>query len=103
MKQGKILLVAAALTALFCLAMNAASYASDATVCPAGAPSCKVVIITPQELPSLTGPGMIFDAAEFANRFQLSGLVAAWKLKLANSPDGVVMPAPAPKKDEPKK
>lgn len=29
MKQGKILLVAAALTALFCLAMNAAAYAQQ--------------------------------------------------------------------------
>ena len=103
MKQGKILLVAAALTALFCLAMNAASYASDTPTCPAGAASCKVVIITPQEMQSLEGPGMIFDSAAWANRANLQGVVDAWKQKIANSPNGVTAPAPAPKEDKPKK
>ena len=108
MKQGKILLVAAALTALFCLAMNAASYADDGVhsrdaVCPAGAASCKVVIITPQEMQSLEGPGMIFDSAAWANRANLQGVVDAWKQKIANSPNGVTAPAPAPKEDKPKK
>lgn len=97
MKQGKILIAAAALTAIFMLAMNAAAYAQD---CPAGAPSCKVVLISPQELQSLEGPGMIFDSAAWANRANLQGVVDAWKQKIANSPDGKV---PAPKKDEPAK
>lgn len=101
MKQGKILLVAAALTAVFCLAMNALAYAED---CPPGVTSCKVVIMTDQEIQSLIGPGLIMDSAEWANRANLSAAVAAWKQKIASSPSGTVKAPPAPeKKEAPKK
>jgi hypothetical protein len=99
MKQGKILLVAAALTALFCLAMNAAAYADD---CPAGGGTCKIVTITQSEMQSLTGPGMIFDSAAWANRANLQGVVDAWKAKIAASPDGTVKPAPEAAKKQDK-
>ena len=88
MKQGKILLVAAALTALFCLAMNAAAYAED---CPAGASTCKVLVLTTQEEQTLTNS--IFPAALWANR-TFTDLIEAWKQKLAAAPAGTVKPTP---------
>jgi hypothetical protein len=99
MKQGKILLTAAFLTAVFCLAMNALAYAED---CPPGVSSCKIVVMSPQEIQSLEGAGLIFDSAEWANRANLAAAIAAWKQKIASSPDGKV-PAPPIKEDKPKK
>ena len=92
MRHGKILFVAATLTFLFAMVMNA--LAED---CPPGAPSCKVVIMTPQEEQTLIAPNGIFDNAEWANRSGLAGIVAAWKQKLATSPAGTVKkPEPVP-------
>ena len=91
MKQGKILLVSAALTALFVLAMNAASRAEDVPIeCPKGAPSCKIVIMTPQEIQTLEGAGLIFDSAVWANRANLSQAIDQWKAKIAGSANGHV-------------
>ena len=98
MNQEKWLLGSALVVAAMALSLNAAR--AD-YVCPPPATSCKVVIVTPQELQSLEGPGMIFDSAVFANRMQLTGLVEAWKQKIEASPAGVVKPAESPK--EPKK
>lgn len=98
MKQGKILLVAAALTAAFMLVMNGVSRADNVPIeCPAGAPSCKLVVMTPDEINTLTGAGLIFDSALWANRANLSAALDAWRNKLANAPNGNV------KKDEPAK
>lgn len=97
--NAKGLGVAIGLTGLFFLAMNALARAED---CPAGAPSCKVVIMTPQEIQSLEGAGLIFDSAEWANRANLAAAISAWKQKIASSPDGKV-PAPPIKEDKPKK
>ena len=88
MKQGKILLVAAIGAFVIVMVMSALARAED---CPPGVASCKVVVITPQELQTLEGPNAIFDAAEFANKMGLSGLIAQWKQKIAASPDGKVV------------
>ena len=88
MKQGKILLVAAIGAFVIVMVMSALARAED---CPPGAVSCKVVVITPQELQTLEGPNAIFDAAEFANKMGLSNLIAQWKAKIAASPDGKVV------------
>ena len=98
MKQGKILLVAAALTAAFMLVMNGVSRADNVPIeCPAGAVSCRVVIMTPDEINTLTGTGLIFDSAEWANRANLSAAIAAWRNKINTAPNG------NGKKDEPSK
>ena len=98
MKQGKILLVAAAMTAAFMLVMNGVSRADNIAIeCPPGAPSCKVVVMTADEINTLTGAGLIFDSAEWANRANLSAAIVAWRNKINTAPNGNV------KKDEPKK
>ena len=107
MRQGKILLVAAIGAFVIVMVMSALARAED---CPPGAASCKVVVITPQELQTLEGPNAIFDAAEFANKMGLSGLISQWKQKIAASPDGKVVkpdangnPVPLPLPPEKKK
>lgn len=57
--------------------------------CPNQMP-CKVIVVTEDEEKTLTGQGMIFDAAEWANKMNFSSLVAAWKQKIATSPQGEV-------------
>ena len=96
--NAKGLGVAIGLTGLFFLAMNAMAYAQN---CPPGVPSCKIVSMSPDEVQSLTGPGLIFDSAEWANRANLSAAVAAWKQKIASSPAGTVAKPPEPPKDAP--
>jgi hypothetical protein len=64
--------------------------------CPAGAPSCIVVTMTPDEVKSLIQPGGIFDQAIWANRSGMYDLVQAWMRKLSTAPSGEV------KKDESK-
>lgn len=110
MNQGKTLLVGAALTLLFALVMNAATRAEGMgeIPCPVPATSCKVVVMTDQEIKTLEGPGLIFDSAVWANRANLSDAINAWKQKIANAPNGVVAkpaaPLPAEKpKEAPKK
>lgn len=97
MKPGKILIVGSSLTALFMLAMNAATRAED---CQPNSGGCKIVVMTPQEVQSLEGPGLIFDSAVWANRANLQGIVDAWKQKIASSPDGAVKPVPEAKKQD---
>lgn len=100
MKQGKILFVAAALTAAFMPVMNGVSRADNIPVeCPAGAASCKVVVMTADEINTLTGAGLIFDSAEWANRANLSAAIAAWRQKITSAPNGNVKP-PEPKKQD---
>lgn len=84
--------IAVGLTGLFFLAMNALAYAEGMgeIPCPVPATSCKIVVMTDQEMQTLTGPGLIFDSATWANRANLSDAIAAWKQKIANSPNGVV-------------
>jgi len=86
------------MTAAFMLVMNGVSRADNVAIeCPAGAPSCKLVIMTPDEINTLAGAGLIFDSAEWANRANLSAAIAAWRQKINSAPNGNV------KKDEPKK
>lgn len=104
--EDKFLLGGATVVLALMLALHAAS-ADDGVhsrdnVCPAGGGACKIVVITESELKSLTGPGMVFDSATWANRANLQPVVDAWKQKIADSPNGIVMPAPE-KKDAPKK
>ena len=104
MKQGKILLVAAAMTAAFMLVMNGVSRADSVPIeCPAGAASCKVVVMTADEINTLTGAGLIFDSALWANRANLSAALDAWRNKIASAPNGNVKPAEAKKQEPPKK
>ena len=65
--------------------------------CPDGAPSCVVVTMTPEEVRSLVGPGLIFDQAEWANRSGMNGLVQQWKQKLTAAPQGTVKKVEPPK------
>ena len=105
MNHPKIIAVAATLTALFMMAMNAASRAED-VACPPGVPSCKVISVTADEERVLVGPAGIFDSAEFANRMNLSGPIQYWRNKLAAAPEvkaKPVEPKPAVPKPEPKK
>ena len=75
--NGKILLVGAAIIFVMALAFNAV-----AQECPQGVPSCKVVVMTPEEIQSLTGPNMVFDQATWASRSTMTGLTEAWKKKI---------------------
>ena len=114
MKQGKILLVAAIGAFAIVMVMSALARAEDKKVpieCPPGAKSCKIVIMSDQEIQTLVGAGLIFDSAEWANKMGLGAVIAAWKNKIASAPDGhvspvkpdangVPLPKPAP---EPKK
>ena len=105
MNHPKIIAVAATLTALFMLAMNAASRAED-VACPPGVPNCKVISVTSDEERVLVGPAGIFDSAEFANRMNLSGPIQYWRNKLAAAPEikaKPVEPKSAVPKPEPKK
>lgn len=96
--------VAIGLTGLFFLTMNALAYAEGMgeIPCPVPATSCKVVVMTSDEIQTLVGPGLILDSAQWANRANLSDAIAAWKQKIANSPNGVVAKsAPSDKPKEP--
>ena len=62
--------------------------------CPAGAKSCKIVVMVPDEENTLIGADMIFDHAVWANRVKFDSLVAAWREKLRQAPQGKVVPKP---------
>jgi hypothetical protein len=96
MTHGKLLLTGATIALIAALAIQAAR-AED---CPPNSGGCKVVVMTPQEVQSLEGPGLIFDSAIWANRANLQGAIDAWKQKIASSPDGIVKPAPEAKKQD---
>ena len=81
MNHPKMLAVAAALTTLFMLFMNAASRAEEVT-CPPGVPSCKIITLSPDEERVLIGPAAIFDSAEFANRMNLAGPIQYFRKKI---------------------
>lgn len=94
--------VAAVLTAAFMLVLSAASRAQEAPGdCPKGQGPCRIVTMTEQEIQSLTGNGLIFESAVWANRANLTAVVEAWKQKIANSPQGRVV-AIEPPKETPK-
>ncbi len=74
---------------------------ADDYPCPAGAKSCKIVVLTPEEERTLLDP--IFPSAVWANR-TLTDLIEQWKIKLQQAPAGKVVEAkPAPAKPETKK
>lgn len=65
----------------------------EAEDCPNGTPSCKIVVMTPEEINTLTQPGGIFDQSIWANRSGMTGIVEAWKKKIETSPSGTVKAA----------
>jgi len=84
----------AALSFLFGFAVASPAKAED---CPKGATSCKVVVMTPEEIATLTQPGGVYDQAIWASRSTMTGIVEAWKKKIDSSANGTV------KADEPAK
>ena len=74
---------------------------ADEITCPPGFPSCKILVITPQEEQTLTGPNAIFDMARWASR-PLGDWIDGWKAKLALAPAGKPFTPPAPPKTEEK-
>lgn len=73
------------------------STAAHATDCPAGAPSCKVITLTPEEENVLTGQRGIFDTAAQGRALDLANLVAYFRNKIATAPAGDV-PKPTDEK-----
>lgn len=61
--------------------------------CPPGAPSCKVVVLTPDEEKVLLGERGIFDTAAQARQLDLANLVIYFRNKIQSAPAGTV-PAP---------
>ena len=86
MNYPKILAIAFFLTFAFIMFLNGVSRAAEVG-CPPGVTSCKIISVTNDEERALTGPGAIFDLAEFANRMNLTGPVQYWKNKLAAAPE----------------
>ena len=66
--------------------------------CPTPAP-CKIITLDAQEEQALTGPNLIFDLAEWANRASMSGLVAAWRRKIEAAPRGTPAVVQDPSKE----
>lgn len=78
---------------LLTLASCAPSYAAD---CPPGAPSCKVITLTPDEERVLTGPNQVLDTAQQGRPLDLAQIVMYFRSKIATAPAGeIVKPAPA--------
>lgn len=67
-----------------------------ATDCPAGAPSCKILVLTPEEERVLVDPRGILDTAAQARQLDLFGLVAHFRQKISTAPAGTVVAAPEP-------
>lgn len=84
---------------------------AHAADCPAGLPSCKVLILSPDEEKFLTAPNGILDTAAQARSLDLGKVVAFFYQKIATAPQGEVKPVkeqpekpaiePAPKADIP--
>lgn len=72
---------------------------ANATDCPEGAKSCKVITLTPDEEQVLTAPRMILDTAATARQLDLANLVAYFRSKIDKAEAGTVKqpPADAPK------
>ncbi len=77
----------AVMSFLFGYAVASPAKAED---CPKGAQSCKIVVMTPEEIQTLTAPGNVFDQAQWANRSGMTALVEQWKKKIETSPNGTV-------------
>lgn len=69
---------------------------AHAVECPAGAPSCKVLTLTPDEERVLTGPNGILDTAAQARQLDLANLVSYFRQKLSTAPAGEVKKAEEP-------
>ena len=74
--------------------MSGAALAVD---CPAGAPSCKVIVLTPIEEEALVRQNGIFDTAEKARFLDLSALVNYFRQKIEKAPPGEVKAEPEKK------
>ena len=61
-----------------------------ATECPSGVPSCKILILTPDEEKSLTAPQGILSTAAQARALDLGSTVQYFFLKIQNAPKGEV-------------
>lgn len=73
-----------------------AGYPAFATDCPPGAKSCKVLILTQDEVQALIGDRMILQTAQQARPLDLGSAVTFMFNKIVTAPDGVVKPDPAP-------
>ena len=82
-RRFPLILIAVLAAALF-------SPSAFATDCPAGAKSCKVLTITPEEEEALTGSGRILDTALQGRFIDLNGAVKYFRDKITNAPAGVV-------------
>ncbi len=70
---------------------------ASAADCPPGAPSCKVITLTPDEERVLTGPNQVLDTAQQGRPLDLAQIVMYFRSKIATAPAGEVSkPAPAP-------
>lgn len=80
----------------FCLVMwGKLARAAD---CPEGAPSCKVLILTPQEEGFLLNQGGILDTAARARYLDLGEVVVHFRDKILKAPAGNVKAPPPPDK-----
>lgn len=68
------------------------SQAAYATECPAGVPSCKILILTPDEEKILTAPTGILLTAAQARSLDLAQTVQYFLTKIQNAPAGEVKP-----------
>jgi hypothetical protein len=64
--------------------------------CPPKAPSCKILILTPEEEQALVGDRMIFQTASQARFLDVDPIVKYFLGKIAAAPSGKVVPEPAP-------
>lgn len=65
--------------------------------CPAGVPSCKVLVLTPDEERALTGQNMILDTAQQGRALELTQIANYFRQKILTAPQGEVKrPAAAP-------
>jgi hypothetical protein len=56
--------------------------------CPAGAKSCKVLVLTPNEIEALTGKNMVLQTADQARHLDLGQIVQYFFTRLSAAPDG---------------
>lgn len=101
MIRAGLLTIGYAALAAFCLVMwGKIVKAAD---CPEGAPSCKVLILTPQEEGLLVNQGGILDTAARARYLDLGEVVVHFRDKILKAPAGNVKVPPLPDKAAPKK
>lgn len=66
------------------------AYAAD---CPPGAPSCKVITLTPDEERALTGANMILDTAQQGRALDMTSVANYFRRKIETAPAGGVKKA----------